>query len=79
VGWGFEKFQIFENEDVTDNRQDQIMNAFQRCGMLNAIDVSEDHLIKVQGYDGPYTLESDDEDSEVESDGECSGDSDVRG
>ena len=51
-------------EIVTDTRQDQITNAFQRCGMLNAIDGSEDHLIKIQGYEGPYSLDDGDSDSE---------------
>ena len=48
-------------KEVQAEKQPQITKAFQRCGMLNAVDGSEDSLIKVQGYDGPYSLDSDDE------------------
>jgi hypothetical protein len=39
------------------SRQDVITEAFQRCGMLNAIDGSEDNLIAIQGIDGPYVVD----------------------
>lgn len=41
---------------VTENRQEQITKAFQKCEMLNAIDGSEEKLIKVQGYNKPYSM-----------------------
>jgi len=44
--------------------QEQVTNAFQRCGILLACDGSEDHLIKIQGYEGPYDLEVELEESE---------------
>ena len=34
-------------EDYTENHADEIFNAFQRCGMCNAIDGSENHRVKV--------------------------------
>ena len=40
-----------------DQRQSMITRAFQQCGMLNAADGSEDHLIRIQGYDGPYSVD----------------------
>jgi hypothetical protein len=61
-------------EDVTENRQEQITKAFQRCGMLNAIAGSEDHLIKIKGYEGPYSLEGE-SDPENDSDSELPDDS----
>ena len=36
-----------------------------RCGMLNAVDGSEDHLIRVRGIEN-YSMYGDDEDSEFE-------------
>ena len=39
-------------------RQDQITGAFKACGMFNAIDGSETHLIKLPRYQGEYTVES---------------------
>jgi hypothetical protein len=32
------------------------LSAFQRCGVLNAADGSEDNLIKIHGFDGVYSL-----------------------
>ena len=52
-------------KQVQAEKQPQIRKAFQRCGMLNAVDGSEDSLIKVQGYDGPYSLDSDDDEGEL--------------
>ena len=34
-------------EDYTENHADEIFNAFQRCGMCNAIDGSENYRVKV--------------------------------
>ena len=34
-------------EDFTTNHQDQITNAFKRCGMFNDIDGKENHLVKL--------------------------------
>jgi hypothetical protein len=68
VQWLSESWEKMKNQ-----RQGEVTNAFQRCGMLNSIDGSEDHLIKVQGYDGKYSLdvesenEDDSDDSESES------------
>lgn len=42
-------------------RPEVITRAFQRCGMLNAVDGSEDDLIRVPGYNGVYSLDSDEE------------------
>jgi hypothetical protein len=39
-------------EVVKATRQGQITNAFQRCEILNAIDGSEDHLIKAKASTG---------------------------
>ena len=36
-------------EEYTSNHQDQITMAFKKCGMYNALDGSENHLIKVKG------------------------------
>lgn len=49
----------------------QISKAFTDCGMLNAIDGSEDHLIRVPGIENYEIGESEDEassDEESESD-----------
>ena len=54
-------------KEVQAERQPQITKAFQRCGMLNAVDGSEDHLIKVEGYDGAYNMHDDDPDEGGES------------
>ena len=43
-------------EDFTQNHQDQITKAFKRCGMFNAIDGSENHLIKIPRYHGQYEI-----------------------
>ena len=43
-------------EDFTQNHQDQITKAFKKCGMYNAIDGSENHLIKIPRYDGEYKI-----------------------
>ena len=34
-------------EDFTTNHQDQITNAFKRCGMFNDINGKENHLVKL--------------------------------
>ena len=50
-------------EDVFQaDGQAQVLNSFQRCGVVNACDGSEDDLIKIQGYSGSYNLDTDDED-----------------
>lgn len=43
-------------EDFCGNHQDQITAAFKRCGMYNALDGSESHLIKLQGYKEEYEI-----------------------
>jgi len=35
-------------EDYTTNHQDEITNAFKRCGMYNDIDGKENHLVKLE-------------------------------
>lgn len=47
--------------------QEQVTKAFKRCGMLNAIDGSEDSEIHVQGVENYDIGESSDEESEEES------------
>ena len=47
--------------------QEKVTAAFQRCGMLNAIDGSEDHLIRVPGIENYDIGESDDESEDSES------------
>ena len=54
-------------KEVQAETQPQITKAFQRYGMLNAVDGSEDHLIKVEGYDGAYNMHDDDPDEGEES------------
>jgi len=44
-----------------DGFQTEVTNAFVQCGMLNAIDRSEEHLIKVPGVENYSTGETDDE------------------
>lgn len=46
--------------------QEQVTKAFKRCGMLNAIDGSEDSEIHVQGIENYDIGESSDEESEEE-------------
>ncbi len=36
-------------EEYTSEHQDEITLAFKKCGMYNALDGSENHLIKVKG------------------------------
>ena len=56
-------------EFLEEGGDDQIKKAFQRCGMLNAQDGSEDHLIRVPGIkDYDMWEESEDEQSENEID-----------
>ena len=39
-------------DDYTKNHPDEITKAFKRCGMFNAMDGSENHLIKLRkGFD----------------------------
>ena len=43
-------------EDYTSNHQDEIMKAFKHCGIYNALDGSENHLVrlrKMKGYEPP--------------------------
>ncbi len=54
VGWLDSAWKDFYAKDGTA----RVKKAFQRCGMLNALDGSEDHLITVEGcptysLDGP--------------------------
>jgi len=37
-------------EEYVKNHQATITNAFKRCGMYNALDGSESHLIKIRKY-----------------------------
>ena len=37
-------------EDFTQNKQETITKAFKKCGMYNALDGSESHLIKMRKY-----------------------------
>ena len=48
--------------------QEKVTATFQRCGMLNTIDGSEDHLIRVPGIENYEIGESDDESEESEYD-----------
>jgi hypothetical protein len=57
VQWLCEAREEFFAEDV----QAQVLSAF-RCGVLNAADGSEDNLIKIQGFEGVYSLDSDSDD-----------------
>eukprot|EP00479_Gromia_sphaerica_P013267 TRINITY_DN7328_c0_g1_i1.p2 TRINITY_DN7328_c0_g1~~TRINITY_DN7328_c0_g1_i1.p2 ORF type:complete len:120 (-),score=18.40 TRINITY_DN7328_c0_g1_i1:350-709(-) len=43
-------------DDFTENHQDRITKAFKQCGMYNAIDGSENHLIKIPRYDKEYKI-----------------------
>lgn len=52
---------------VQAEKQAQITSVFQRCGMLNAVDGSEDALIEVEGYDTPYSLEDGEDERKNES------------
>ncbi len=45
VGWLDSAWKDFYAKDGTA----RVKKAFQRCGMLNALDGSEDHLITVEG------------------------------
>ena len=64
-------------EFLQDGGQQQIVETFQRVGLLNAFDGSEDHLVQVQGAKD-YSFDSDsDEDSESNIEEESSGESDV--
>ena len=55
-----------------DSRQEMITRAFQACGMLNAVDGSEDHLISVEGYDGPYSLDGEVDEADLSDSSELS-------
>lgn len=56
---------------VKAEKREQITKAFQSCGMLNSLDGREDNLIKIQGYDGPYSLnDAEEEEVDAESDDE---------
>ena len=37
-------------EDFTKNNQEMITKAFKKCGMYNALDGSESHLIKIRKF-----------------------------
>ena len=55
---------------MNDGGKQQIVETFQRVGLLNAFDGSEDHLVQVQGAKD-YSFDSDSEweaESEEESD-----------
>ena len=54
-----------------DSRQEMITRAFQACGMLNAVDGS-DHLISVEGYDGPYSLDGEVDEADLSDSSELS-------
>ena len=52
------------DEFFAEGGQEQVTKAFNRCGMLNAVDGSEDHEIHVQGIDDYEIGESSDEEDE---------------
>ena len=52
------------DEFFAEGGQEQVTKAFKRCGMLNAVDGSEDHEIHVQGIDDYEIGESSDEEDE---------------
>ena len=57
-------------EFFAEGGQNLVKKAFQRCGMLNAVDGSENNLVKVQGIEN-YTFDSEsssEESSEQSSD-----------
>ena len=78
VEWLDSSIKEFYNE----GGQEQVTKAFQRCGMLNAIDGSEDDLIKVPGVpdydinDSDYSDDDSDNDSDDGSDNDSDDDSD---
>ena len=61
-------------EFFAEGGQKQVERAFQRCGMLNSIDGSENGLIEVQGIDN-YTFDSESSDSEGHGSNESSDES----
>ncbi len=75
VQWLSEAWEEF----FAEGGEKRVLLAFQRCGMLNAVDGSEDHLIKVQNttdYDMNEGADDDVDDSDAtETDDETDDDS----
>jgi hypothetical protein len=63
VKWLSETWQ----ELFSEGFQNTVSKAFKRCGMMNAIDGSEDHLIKLEGYNGQYSMHENEEEEDNQS------------
>ena len=59
VQWTQETWAVFH----ADGGQKQVLDTFQRCGLLNACDGSEDKLIKVPGV-VDYSIDEPDNDDD---------------
>ena len=48
-------------DDYTQNNQDEITLTFKKCGMYNALDGSENHLVSIPGLKDYTPPKKDDE------------------
>jgi len=61
---------------LAENGENQILRAFQHCGMLNSYDGTEDNLVKVTGTENYTFSESDDSAADSESDKDAQSETD---